>query len=33
MEIYNDIIELLKHISIEDLPWLYGFLKEYFFGE
>lgn len=33
MKYYYKIIKLLKRIDIEKLPWVYGFLKEYFFGE
>ena len=33
MKYYYKIIELLRCIDIEKLPWVYGFLKEYFFGE
>lgn len=33
MKYYYKIIKLLKRIDIEKLPFVYGFLKEYFFGE
>ena len=33
MRYYYKIVGLLKRIDIEYFPWIYGFLKEYFFGE
>lgn len=33
MKFYEEIIEMLNHVDIESLPWIYGFMKEMFFPE